>query len=191
MKKLCLWLLIAGSTSLWSQSVVDAARATREKKTSPQRTITSDDLDGIPQAVAESNWNRDLRKLENVFRDICADPQTNNGRELSAENKESLEVAVGPLRVRRLAEEKKLRDWKEMLARLDSEQDAAIAAAIPRDRAFSDDDRQRVVGIREDFKVRRKNIVANVEIDEKGYQSTMKDIVKVAEACPEAAKAVK
>jgi hypothetical protein len=186
-----LLVLLVSSCALSAQPVAEAARAAREKqKSSTRRVITNEDLEP-KTAVSRSSWDWDLERIRGVLRSICAAPSTSNGRNLSEADKQSLEDAVKPLRVRRMAMEAKLKHWKAAYKELDKEEEKALIAATSKMTSFTEQDRNRIVAIRGEFESRRSLMKTLAQSDVAAYERMKEELTSTAAECQAAADAVK
>jgi hypothetical protein len=194
MKKLVLLILLSLTVAGWAQSVADAARATRDKaKPIARKTITDDDLTigGSSSSSGEVDWQAQLDTMRNVFRRICSDPKTQNGRVLSEQDRGAIDDAVKPLRTRIDGVNAKSKEYKEEFAKLEKEQEAALLGTLPKGDQFTDAERQKITEINSDYDSRRKALKAKVEQELKANEQLKNDVVAVGEECPAAAQTVK
>jgi hypothetical protein len=176
---------------MWTQSVADAARAAREnKRASSHKVITNEDIDSKPTPVGTAR-NDDWERTRNMLRLICADPASNNGRNLRDADKQALEDTVKPLRARRTEFEGKLNSWKVALKELDEEEEKAIFDVNSKRTSFTEQDRNRVLAIRGEFESRRSFVKkrAGADIDE--YERFKAALTATAAECQAAADSVK
>lgn len=175
----------------WPQSVADAARAAREQKAaSARRVITNDDLDNRTVSFPRTQWEREVERMKSLLRDVCADPATNEGRNLSEADLKSLYEAAKPIYDRRLAMEKKLREWKTTYRNLEEEEQKAMAAAAPKE-GFTQEDGERFRAIHEDYQSQRNVILINAQGDAESFEQLKKELTDTAAACPKAVDSLK
>lgn len=186
----------------WAQSLGDLVRADRERpKTHARKVITNDNLKepAIASAAEPATekeqeptdpLQRDLFRLRTILHNICADPQTDNGRTVSAEDKTAMLEGVKPLRVRVQEFERKAKSVKDALAALDQDFEAKILKVIHSAQPLTDADIQRVKALRDEHDARRAALTKQAESEAEAYKAFQEQLGPVADECPAAAASV-
>jgi hypothetical protein len=186
----------------WAQSLADLVRADREKPKPRARKVITDDNLKEPATAPSSEteaaksqepadpFQRELFRMRNVLHDICADPRTDQGRNLSAEDKAAMTEGVKPLRVRAREFEKRGDASKNALATLDQEFEAKILKVIHTAQPLTDADIQRVKAMRDEHDARRAVLIKQAESEAEAYKAFQQELEPVADECPAAAASV-
>ncbi len=195
-KSFLLLLLLFVTLNVAAQSVADAARANKATKPASKKVITDDDLsaakpDSASSAADNGDWEADLANMRTVFHEVCADPSSHGGRTLNDDHKKKIDDAVQPLRTHIDGVNDKLKVYREAFDQLNKEEEAAVVATAPKDKPFTDEDKQKVVAIRDQFEAKRKTLQAKSADDLKNYEKVKNEMLATATECPEAAKTVR
>lgn len=189
MHRLAILAILLASGSLWAQSLGDVARETRERPKVSAKTITNEDLTPPEPETSFTPIQQELDRMRVVFRQICDDPRTNNGHDLSEYDKVFVEEAVRPLRARKIEWERTQKDYKNQIAALDKEQDETIEKDWPKGKS-TQADLDRMKTINEDYDARRKAIRDEAEQVLKPYVEFGRQLEEVEKDCPAAADSV-
>ncbi len=189
MKWSVLFLVLAVGTAGWAQSLGEIARADRERsKPHASKVITNDDLrrfHGEEDTGFSPDAYDELLHLRVVLRQICSDPKSDHGRNLSDYDQQSLTDAVQPLRARVSEFERKVQEHKDALAALDREIGAELQKTIG-----AEPDLPRAKSARGELDLRRAALLKDAEIDLKGFTALQKELGSIGKECPEAANTV-
>src|SRR4051794_27093316 len=119
MKTFVFCLVLLFPMALFSQDLAEAARAARERaKSSKRPTITNDDAPSASKSSAPgSEWKDALDHMRSVFQDVCADPNTKNGRIFTDEQLRQMNEAAKPLRARLEVSAQKEKELNERFAK--------------------------------------------------------------------------
>ncbi len=183
-------ILLCASAS-WPQSLGEIARANREqKKQRAAKVITNEDLKHENESGLATDVDLELDRMRVVFREVCADPRTEHGNRLSDADRKAIDDGVKPLRARVNAYERVQKQYKDELKALDEQMEMQMAKAWPKDRAFTEQDVERIKALRAEHEVRRLALISRGEGELKGYIELQKQLEAVATECPAAAKTV-
>ncbi len=190
------------AVSGWGQSLGDLMRAEREKpKPHASRVITNDNLNDPTNAPAveakpeppkepTDPLQRELFHMRTILHNICADPRTENGQTLSAEDKAAMDEGVKPLRVRVAAFQKASKKLKDDLAALDQAFEAKILRVVNTPAPLTDADLQRVKSLREEHDAQRAALIEQAARDRESYKTLQEQLGPVVDECPAAAASV-
>lgn len=185
-------LLLAASC--WAQSLGDVVRADHERaKAHAKRLFTNESLEkpaSEEQSEPADDLPIDLAHVRGILRGICSDPQTQNGHNLSESDKEALNEAVKPLRIRVNDFEQISNKYKEALAALDEELRAKVVKAVYIKRPLTEADIQRVASVRQEYDRRRAGLLQQAQADLAGFTVLQQQLESVGRECPAAAETV-
>src|SRR5689334_9803597 len=164
-------LLLAASC--WAQSLGDVVRADHERaKPRAKRLFTNESLEkpaSEEQSEPTDDLPIDLAHVRGILRGICSDPQTQNGHNLSESDKEALNEAVKPLRLRVNDLEQISNKYKEALRALDGELRAKVVKAGYIRRRRTEADIQRVASVRQEYGRRRAGLLQQAQAGLAGF----------------------
>ncbi len=190
MHRLAILVLLLASVSASAQSLGDVARESRERPKHAAKTITEDDLKPVEPPAPTTPVQHDLDRMRAVFREICDDPRTKNGTELSDYDHQIIDEAVKPLRARKNQWEQVQKDYKDKVAALETEMDSEVEKMWPKGRPATESDMARMKAINEDYDGRRKEVRNEAERVLQPYFQFGRDLEEVGKECPAAAKSV-
>jgi hypothetical protein len=182
------------AVSGWAQSLGDVARADHERAKPHAKTLFTND--NLPEPTAEDQSEPtdglqiDLAHVRGILRGICSDPRTQNGHNLSDSDKEALNEAVKPLRVRVNDVEQISSKYKEALATLSEELRAKVVKAVYVEHPLTDADIQKVKSLRQEYDARRAALLQQAQADMAGFQGLQQQLESVGRECPAAAETV-
>ena len=182
------------AASGWAQSLGDVVRADHERaKPHAKRLFTNENLEKPAteeQDEATDDLPIDLAHVRGILRGICSDPQTQRGHNLSDSDKEALNEAVKPLRVRVNEFEQISNKYKQELAALDEELRAKVVKAVYIKRPLTEADIQRVASVRQEYDARRAALLQQATADMAGLKVLQQQLESVGRECPAAAETV-
>lgn len=203
MRVVAMMAILVCAASGWAQSLADLVRADREKaKPHALKVITNDNLNEPATAPASDApkekppeeptdpFQRELFRIRTVLHNICADPRTENGQNLSADDKAAMSIGVKPLRVRAREFEKKDAATKNALAALDQDFEAKAVNIIHTSHPLTDADIQRIKTMRDEHDARRAALLKQAESEAEAYKAFQEQLEPVVDECPAAAASV-
>jgi hypothetical protein len=190
--KLILIAVVAFSTSAWSQSLADAARANRERQNQPvektqKRVFTNDDMQSVAPA-SSSEAPPEFDSLRFTFRQICDDPRTEKGQKLSDSDKQSIADFVKPLRARISEHERMQKKYEDDVVVLNREFEKEDAKYWPNGTPLPQATIDKSKQLRKDYDAKKAALEQKADNELKSSKSITKGLEELAKECPAAAK---
>ena len=187
----------------WAQSLADLVRADRQQaKPHASKVITNDNLHEVATNIVASEPSAtvaeepadglppDLHRMRVILRNICADPKTESGRNLSYNDKKAMNEGVNALRLRVEEFERIDKKAKQALIALDKDFEAKITNAVNTGHPFDEADLQRVKAIWLEHDTRHAAVIRQGEQEMENYKTFQQQVEAVGGECPAAAASV-
>jgi hypothetical protein len=175
-------------------SVADAARATKaQKQGTAKKVFTDEDMPGKSSAASgdsplDSDWQADLDRMHNAYKQVCSDPANRNAKSLSSDQQKLIDDSSQPLKARMVKQEEEMNRVKEDMEKLKLNEEADVIAAARKGGTMTEEDKRQLAAVHDRYNNMRKEKQMLVAEALQRSEYIYKAIMALATECTQAPK---